>query len=124
MLSNRPAKRLIVHVAEDQRKDGIPVWQLVLEACQRHQLAGATATRGVMGFGASGHLHHEMIMEDASGMPVTIEAIDTEVKIDHVLPDLDVLVEDGVIAVQDIQVVKIGLNYRFDLGNAPVVARY
>lgn len=106
MLSNGPAKRLVVHVGEDQRKNGVPVWQLILEVCQRHQLAGATATRGVMGFGASGHLHHEMIMEDATGMPVTIEAIDTEVKIDRVLPDLDVLVEDGVIAVQDIQVVK------------------
>lgn len=106
MLSKGPAKRLVVHVGEDQRKDGVPVWHLVLEACQRHQLAGATATRGLMGFGASGHLHHEMIMEDASGMPVTIEAIDTGVKIDRVLPDLDVLVEDGVIAVQDIEVLK------------------
>ena len=106
MLSKGPAKRLVVHVGEDQRKDGVPVWQLVLEACQRHQLAGATATRGVMGFGASGHLHHEMIMEDATGMPVTIEAIDTQWKIDRVLPDLDVLIEDGVIAVQDIEVLK------------------
>ncbi len=106
MLSKGPAKRLVVHVGEDQRKDGVPVWQLVLEACQRHQLAGATATRGVMGFGASGHLHHEMIAEDAAGMPVTIEAIDSQWKIDRVLPDLDVLVDDGVIAVQDIEVLK------------------
>ncbi len=106
MLSKGPAKRLVVHVGEDQRRDGVPVWQLVLEACQRHGLAGATATRGLMGFGASGHLHHEMIMEDQAGMPMTIEAIDVMEKIDRVLPDLDVLVDDGIIAVQDVEVIK------------------
>jgi PII-like signaling protein len=102
----RDPRRLVVYVSESRRRGLRPLWREVLDACHRHGLAGATATRGLMGFGASGKMHEDLTPDAMPDLPVTIEAIDEGPRIDAVLPDLDVLVTDGLIAVHDVEVVK------------------
>jgi PII-like signaling protein len=101
-----PRKRLVVYVGEQQRWHHKPLWREVVDVCHRHGLAGATATRGVLGFGSSGRLHEDLTPDAMPDLPMTIEAIDTAEKIDRALPDLELLVEEGVVAVHDVQVVK------------------
>jgi len=60
----------------------------------------------MVGFGASGKMHEDLTPDAMPDLPVTIEAIDEGPRIDAVLPDLDVLVTDGLIAVHDVEVVK------------------
>jgi uncharacterized protein len=101
-----PAKRLVVYVSENQRWHHKPLWREVVELCHRHGLAGTTATKGLVGFGHTGKMHEDLTPDVMPDLPITIEAIDEADKIDRVLPDLDLVVEDGVIAVQDMQVIK------------------
>jgi len=99
-------RRLVVYVSESRRRGRKPLWREVLDTCYRHGLAGATATRGLMGFGPSGKMHEDLTPDAMPDLPVTIEAIDEGSRIDAVLPDLDVLVSDGLIAVHDVEVIK------------------
>src|SRR5215475_8566670 len=101
-----PAKRLVVYVSENQRWHHRPLWREVVEICHKHGLAGATATRGLVGFGHSGKVHEDLSPDVVPDLPITIEAIDDAEKIDRVLPDLDLVVQDGLIAVQDMTVIK------------------
>jgi PII-like signaling protein len=93
-------------VGENQRWRHRPLWREVIDVCHRHGLAGATATKGLIGFGHTGKMHEALSPDVVPDLPITIEAIDEAEKIDRVLPDLDLLVEDGLIAVQDMQVIK------------------
>ena len=99
-------RRLVVYVSESRRRGTKPLWREVLDTCRRHGLSGATATRGLVGFGASGKLHEDLTPDAMPDLPVTIEAIDSAERIDAVLPDLDVLIEDALVAVHDVQVIK------------------
>ena len=114
----RDPRRLVVYVSESSRHGRRPLWREVLDTCHRHGLAGATATRGIVGFGASGKLHEDLTPDAMPDLPVTVEAIDEAPRIDAVLPDLDVLVGDGLMAVHDVQVIKA--RPRKATGEAPV----
>ena len=100
------AKRLVVYVSENQRWHHRPLWREVVDLCHKHGLAGTTATRGLVGFGHTGRMHEDVSPEVTPDLPITIEAIDDAEKIDRVLPDLDLVVRDGLIAVQDMTVIK------------------
>ena len=105
-MEQRPAKRLVVYVGENQRWHHKPLWREVVDLCLKHGLAGTTATKGIVGFGHSGRVHEDLTPDVMPDLPVTIEAIDDAEKIDRALPDLDLVVQDGLIAVQDMQLIK------------------
>jgi PII-like signaling protein len=99
-------KRLVVYVSENERRGGKPVWREVLDALRKHGVAGATATRGLMGFGHTGKLHEALSPDVPPDLPVTVEAIDEDAAIDRALPDVDALIPAGLVAVHDVQVLK------------------
>lgn len=99
-------KRLAVYVSEAQRHGAKPLWREVLDVLHHHGLAGATATKGLMGFGHGGKLHEALSPDAPPDLPVTIEAIDEDAAIDRALPDVDALVQEGLVAVHDVQVIK------------------
>lgn len=99
-------KRLVVYLSESDRRGAKPVWREVLDALRKHGLAGATATRGLVGFGHTGKLHEALSPDVTPDLPVTIEAIDDDAAIDGALPDVDALVSEGLVAVHDVQVLK------------------
>jgi PII-like signaling protein len=102
----RALKRVVIYLSESQRHGLKPLWRSVLDALHKHGLAGATATKGMVGFGHTGKLHEDLTPDAMPDLPVTIEAIDEDAAIDRVLPDLDALVEDGLVAVHEVQVIK------------------
>jgi len=99
-------KRLVVYLSERDRHGMKPVWREVLDVLHRHKLAGATATKGLVGFGHTGKLHEDLDPDAPPERPVTIEAIDEAEAIDRALPDVDALVESGLVAVHEVQVIK------------------
>ena len=101
-----PAKRLVIYVGENQRWHHKPAWREIVDLCRKHGLAGTTATRGLLGFGPSGKMHEDLTPDVMPDLPITIEAIDEAEEIDRALPDLDLVVQDGLIAVHDTQVIK------------------
>ncbi len=84
MLAKGKAKKLIVYVTESDTRHGRPLYELIVEVSRKHGVAGATVTRGIMGFGATGTVHaaHPDL---ASKLPVRVEIVDSAEAIDRLL---------------------------------------
>lgn len=106
MLAKGKAKKLTVYVSESDTRHGKPVYQWVVELAHEHGIAGATVTRGIMGYGGSGvtHVTHPDL---ASKLPLRIEIVDSAEAIDRILPDVYDLVDDGLVELSETEVVKV-----------------
>ena len=78
---------------------------IVLKARELH-LAGATVVRGVMGFGATSRLHTAKILRLSEDLPLIIEIVDSEEKINELLPHLDEMVQEGLLTLEKVRVIK------------------
>ena len=99
---------LRVIVGEGDRFEGRPLYEAIVLQARAHGLAGATATRAVMGFGASSHLHTTKILRLSLDLPMVIEIVDHPENIAKLLPFLDTAVHGGLVTVEDVKV----LHYR------------
>ena len=114
MLSKGAAKKVTIYVNEDTRHHSGPLWSAVFNYLQHKRVAGATVLRPLMGFGAH-HLRHSMQMEATmEHMPIRIEFVDTEARVNEVLPTLYDMVRDGLIEVQDTAVIKAVMEGKAD----------
>lgn len=99
---------LRIFIGESDRHDGKPLHEaIVLTARERH-LAGATVLRGAMGFGASSRIHTSKIMRLSLDLPLVIEIVDSEEKINAFLPVLDPMMGGGLVTLEKVRV----LHYR------------
>ncbi len=78
---------------------------IVMKARELH-LAGATVIRGIMGFGASSRIHSTKLLTLSEDLPIVIEIVDTEDKINLLMPFLDVAVREGLITTEKVNVIK------------------
>jgi len=79
----------------------------VMKAREMH-LAGATVLRGPMGFGASSRLHTTKILRLSEDLPLVIEIVDSEEKINEFLPVLDNMMSSGLVTIEKVQVLHYG----------------
>jgi hypothetical protein len=100
------AKMLRIHFGEDDTWQGKPLYQAIVERCRELDIAGATAFRGVEGYGASVLLRHAHRFTFSHDAPLMVSVIDSEEKIRQLLPRLDEMVGDGLIAISDVEVIK------------------
>ena len=104
----KQALLLRIFIGEDDKFGGSPLHEaIVLKACELH-LAGATVLRGPMGFGASSRLHTTKILRLSEDLPLVIEIIDSENKINGFLPTLDGMMSSGLITLEKVQVLQYG----------------
>ena len=94
-----------IYVGESDRYEGRPLYQAIVERLRKEGIAGATVIRGIEGFGAHAHLHTTRLLRLSEDLPVLIEVVDTEDRIQHVLPLLDEMVNDGLITLEKVQVI-------------------
>lgn len=100
-----------IHIGEADRYQGKPLYQQIVELLRQRQYAGATVLRGIMGFGASSKLHTDRFLELSLDMPIVIECIETEEKIEAILPELDEMLGGGLITLERAKVIM----YRADI---------
>jgi PII-like signaling protein len=101
------AAKLVVYVGESDRRAGRPLYEVLLHLLQRRGVAGASAVRGLAGYGGHGILHTTAILRLSEDLPIRIEAVDSREKIESVLPDVLDLVTEGLVEVEDVQVYKV-----------------
>jgi PII-like signaling protein len=106
MLSRGAAKKVTIYVNEDTRHHMDALWDAILRYLRNKHVAGATVLRPVAGFGANEIIHSPDQEIRSLHMPMRIEFIDTAEKVDEVLPSLYDMVTDGLIEVQDTNIVK------------------
>jgi uncharacterized protein len=100
------AKMLRVHFGEDDKWHGKPLYRAVVEKCRELDVAGATVLRGVEGYGASTLIRRSHPFSFSHDAPLMVTVIDSEEKIAQLLPALDEMVGEGLIAISDVEVIK------------------
>jgi len=100
------AKMLLIHFGEDDKWRGKPLYQAIVERCRELDLAGATAYRGLEGYGASTRIRKPHLMSLSHDLPIMVSVVDTAEKIDRLLPVLDEMVDEGLIAMSDVEVIR------------------
>lgn len=100
-----------IHIGERDKYHGKPLYQEIVELLRRKHYAGATVYRGIMSYGASSHLHTDRFLELSVDMPIVVECVETEERIDAILPELDDMIGGGLITLEKVRVIM----YRADL---------
>ena len=94
-----------IHVGERDKHHGKPLYQEIEELLRKRQYAGATAFRGIMGFGASSKLHTDRFDVLSTDLPIVVECVETEEKIKAILPELDGMIGGGLITLERAKVI-------------------
>jgi hypothetical protein len=94
-----------IHIGERDRFHGKPLYQEIVELLRRRGYAGATVQRGIMGFGAHARLHSDRVELLSLDLPIVIECVETEERINAILPELDTMIEGGLVTLERAQVI-------------------
>jgi uncharacterized protein len=99
------AKLVRIFLGESDRWRGQPLYVAIVEAMRASGLAGATVFKGIIGFGAHSVVHAARIVDLSSDLPIVIELVDTEEKIEAFLPTLDTMVSEGLVTIETVRVI-------------------
>lgn len=98
-------KLLRIFIGESDKFEGMPLHDVILHLARREGLAGCTVTKGCAGFGAASRIHTAKILRLSEDLPVVIEIVDAEDKIDCFLPKLDAMIGEGLVTVEKVRVI-------------------
>lgn len=104
------ALSLRIFIGENDREDGRPLHEAIVLAARERGLAGATVLRGPMGFGRSSRLHTSTILRLSEDLPLVIEIVDAEEKIEAFLPVLERIMSSGLVTLEKVRVLRYGMN--------------
>jgi len=97
---------LRIFVGESDRYQRQPLFEAIVLKARELQLAGATVLRGPMGFGKSSHLHTAKILRLSTDLPIVIEIVDSEEKVNAFLPLLDEMMGGGLVTLERVKVIR------------------
>ncbi|MEU6773144.1 DUF190 domain-containing protein [Streptomyces sp. NPDC046759] len=104
-LSGR-ALRLTVYIGEDDTWHHKPLYSEIVHRAHAAGLAGASVFRGIEGFGASSRIHTARLLSLSEDLPVAVVVVDTEERVRAFLPQLDELVDEGLVTLEECEVVR------------------
>ncbi len=104
----RDAVLLRIYFGEDDKFEHKPLHEAIVLKARAMHLAGATVLRGHIGFGHSSHIHTAKILRLSQDLPVIVELVDSQEKIDAFLPVLDGMMTSGLITMEKVQVLQYG----------------
>jgi uncharacterized protein len=93
-----------IFTGETKKFGHIPLYEALVELFRKEGFAGATVLRGVSGFGAHRVYHTHKLLELSSDLPIVIEVVETQEKIDSILPKVDEMIDSGLITLEKVTV--------------------
>lgn len=96
---------LRIFVGESDRSGHQPLYEAIVLKARELHLAGATVLRGPMGFGAASRIHTAKILRLSMDLPIVIEIVDTEEKVNTLLPFLDEMMDGGLVTLETVKVI-------------------
>ena len=100
------ARMLRIHFGEDDKWQGKPLQEAILAKCKELGIAGATVYRGIEGYGTSTRIRHANHWTFSKDAPIMCSIIDTEEQIGRLIPHLDKMVQEGLMAVSRVEVIR------------------
>jgi uncharacterized protein len=101
---------LRIFIGESDRWQGKPLYEAIVLKARELHVAGATVIRGPMGFGANSRLHTSKILRLSEDLPMIVEIVDAKEKIDELMPHVDQMVQEGLVTLEKVQVIKYRAN--------------
>jgi len=95
-----------IFVGESDRWERRPLYESLVELFREQGFAGSTVLKGSMGFGAHSVTHSDRFLRLSSDLPVVIEVVESQEKIDKVLPILDTMLKGGLITLEKVRVIR------------------
>ena len=99
------AQLVRIFVGEGDKKGNRPLYEVIVEEARKRGLAGATVLRGTLGFGANSRIHTSKILRLSEDLPMVIELVDEKEKIQAFLPDLDEMIQEGLITIEKVKII-------------------
>jgi hypothetical protein len=97
---------LRIFLGESDQWHGKPLYEAIVLKARALHLAGATVLRGPMGFGAHSRLHTAKILRLSQDLPIVVEIVDSKEKIDELLSHVDEMIQEGLVTLEKVQVIK------------------
>jgi PII-like signaling protein len=97
---------LRIFIGEDDRQKNLPLYEAIVLKARELHIPGVTVFRGLLGFGKSSHMHGPKILRLSMDLPMVIEIVDTQEKIDAFLPHLDLMMGGGLVTLERAQVIR------------------
>jgi hypothetical protein len=94
-----------IHIGERDKYRGKPLYQAIVELLRERHYAGATVFRGIMGFGATAKVHTDRIEVLSLDLPIVIECVETEERIQEILPEIDSMIGGGLVTLERARVI-------------------
>jgi uncharacterized protein len=104
----RDAILLRIFFGEDDKFGNLPLHEAIVLKAREMKLGGATVLRAHVGFGHSSHIHTTKILRLSQDLPVVVEIVDSQHKIDAFLPVLDGMMTSGLVTIEKVQVLQYG----------------
>src|SRR5271156_3404420 len=106
MLKTGKALKVSIYLSEGDTRHGMPVYSAILDYLFFRGISGATVLKGVAGFGADHRLHSASYVEISDKLPLKIEFIESEQKVEELLGKLEEMAGNGMIEVQETRIAK------------------
>ena len=94
-----------MHFTERDRYQGKPLYEAIVEKCREMKIAGATAFRGLEGYGDTAEIHRSHVL--THDLPIVVQIVDSEESISRLLPVVEDMMDKGLIAISDVDVMRI-----------------
>ncbi len=98
------AELLRIFIGESDKWKGRPLYEAIVLAAREQGLAGATVLKGQLGFGAHSRLHSAKVLRLSEDLPIVIELVDKTDRIEAFLPQLDGMIEEGMVTIEKVRV--------------------
>lgn len=95
-----------IFIAEGDRYEHRPLYEALVEMLRKEGFAGATVLRGICGFGAHSVYHAQKLLDLSADLPMIVEAVESEEKINKVMPRIDEMMSGGMITLEKVRVIR------------------
>lgn len=106
MLNHEEMVLMRIFVGENDRFDKKPLYEALVELFHAEGVAGATVVKGAMGYGGHSEVHSDRFLRLSSELPVIVEAVDSEGRINAVLPLIEEMLQGGLVTLEPVRVIK------------------
>ena len=105
------AKMMRIYIGENDKWNGKPLHEAIVNGLRSNDIAGVTVYRGILGYGANRRIHKDAALSLSHDRPILLSIVDTEEKLKAFMPILDQMVQQGVVVLSDVDIIKYAHNY-------------
>ena len=106
------AKMMRIYIGENDKWNGKPLYEAIVSGLRAHDIAGVTVYRGILGYGANRRIHKDAALSLSHDRPILLSVVDTEEKLQAFMPILEQMVQQGLVVLSDVDVIKYTHNYQ------------